>query len=101
MSQSPVTRAVTVTNADGIHARAAMAIAETVRRFDCRVVLVKGQQRADGTDVLQILSMGTHQGEQLLLEASGPQADEVLATLERLFAENFDGGDQRAPGPAA
>ena len=89
MSQPLRTRTVTVTNADGVHFRAAMAIAETVRRFDCRVVLVKNAERAEGNDMLQILSMATRAGEQLLLEAGGPQADEALAALEQLFAGNF------------
>ena len=93
MSESTLTRSVTVTNAGGIHLRAATVIAQTVRRFGCRVVLVKNDQRADGGDMLAILTMYTQQGEQLLVEASGPRAEESLAELERLFANNFDGGD--------
>jgi len=39
--------------------------------------------------VLQILSLGTAQGEQLLLEAIGNDAEEVLNALAALFAGNF------------
>jgi len=93
MSEPKVTRTVTVTNAEGIHARAAMAIAATARRFDCRLTIVKNRERVDGTDVLQILSTATHQGEQLFLEAVGPHAEEAIAALERLFAGNFETGE--------
>ena len=66
-----------------------MAIAETVRRFDCRVTIIKHHERVAGTDVLQILSMATYCGEQLQLEAVGPEAEQALAALEELFAHGL------------
>ena len=48
-----------------------------------RVTLVKDQEPVAGTDVLQILTMVTHQGETVTLEAVGPDAEAVLARLSR------------------
>lgn len=93
MSEPKATRIVAVSNPQGVHARAATLIAETVRRFDAKVVLVKNNYRVEGTDVLQILSLGSGQGERLTLEATGNDAEQVLDALVALFAENFHEGD--------
>jgi len=43
----------------------------------------------DGTDVLQILSLGALPGEELLVEASGEEADAAVAALAQLFQNRF------------
>ena len=94
MSETKATRTVAVSNPEGVHARAATLIAELVRRHDAKVVLIKGNDKVEGTDVLQILSLGTGQGEQLVPEATGNEAEKVLEGLATLFAENFRESDQ-------
>ncbi|MHC4178906.1 MAG: HPr family phosphocarrier protein [Planctomycetota bacterium] len=89
MCEPKVTRTVDVTNPAGIHARAATLIAELVRRFDSRVLVIKESERVDGTDVLQILSLGTRAGEQVSFEAVGCDAEEALDALVQLFTDNF------------
>lgn len=87
--QTTATRNVVVSNTQGLHIRAATAIANTVRQFHSKVELVKNQLRVEGTDVLQILSMGADSGTQLVLEATGPDAHEALAAVVRLFSDKF------------
>jgi len=89
MCRSKVTRTVTVANCAGLHARAATLIAELVRPFDAKVELAKGCQRVEAVDVLQVLSLGVGQGEELVLEATGEDADSVLEDLVELFASRF------------
>ena len=96
MGPSKATRTVTVANCAGLHARAATLIAELVRRFEAEVVLAKGCQRVEAVDVLQVLSLGVGQGEQLVLEATGEDADAVLDDLVQLFASRF--GDDEPTG---
>lgn len=90
MSEPSASRTVVVTNEEGVHARAATMIAELVRRFQAKVLLTKNSERVEATDVMQILLLGAGQGEQLLIEAVGADAEEVLEALVRLFAENFN-----------
>lgn len=54
------------------------------------VELVKGEMRANAMDVLQMAALGAAQGEELRLEASGPEAETVLDELVRLIASHFD-----------
>lgn len=95
MAEPNATRTVIVTNGEGLHARAATLVAELVRRFDSEVKLAKDGERVDGTDVLQILSLGAARGEQLSLEAIGHDAEEVLDALVELFAGNFVEDDEK------
>ncbi len=89
MSEAKSTRNVAVTNPEGLHLRAATLIAELTRQFDSSVLLIKDHQRVKGTDVLQVVSLVAKQGEELVLEATGQDAEEVLDALEKLFADNF------------
>jgi len=90
MSEPSASRTVVVTNEEGVHARAATMIAELARRFEAKVLLTKNSERVEATDVMQILLLGAGQGEQVLIEAVGTDAEEVLEALVRLFAENFN-----------
>ena len=89
MPEASASRTVVVSNPAGIHARAATLIAELVRGFASRVILIKNHERVESTDVLQVLSLGAAPGEELILEAFGEDAEEVLDSLSRLFSENF------------
>jgi phosphotransferase system HPr (HPr) family protein len=93
MCPPKATRTVAVNNREGIHVRAAMLIAELVRRHDAKVTLIKENNKADGSEVLQIFSLGTGPGEQLVLEATGDEAEKVLDALAKLFAEGFPEGN--------
>jgi phosphotransferase system HPr (HPr) family protein len=90
MSEATAQRTATIRNREGIHARAATLIADLVRRHDARVRLSKGVEWVEGTDVLQILSLGTAEGETLAMQATGPQAEEVLDALVRLIDAHFN-----------
>lgn len=85
MPESNVTRKVAVSNRQGIHARSAALMAETARRFDARVVVVKNQERAECTDVLHVMSLGLAMGEEFELEATGPQAAEATELVADLI----------------
>ena len=90
MAQSQISRIVTVSNREGLHFRAATELAKLVRGFRAEVVILKNQDRADCGDVLEISSLGAEENEQLLLQASGQEAEEALEAAARLFASGFD-----------
>ena len=83
-------RTVVVVNQEGVHARAATLIAELVRGFEVKVEVIKGHERVEAVDVLQLLSLGAQPGEELLLEADGRDAEAALDKLAQLFASCFD-----------
>ncbi len=85
-----LTRAVTVANRAGMHARAAVELAKLARRFDARVVVAMSLHKVEATDVLQLMSLGAQRGEHLSLEASGNEALAALDAIEQLFLRKFD-----------
>ena len=82
-------RELPVNNSLGLHARAAARIAETVQAFDCRVTLHKGQSRAEADSVLSILTLDAPRGSTVTAQAQGPEAEQALEALDRLFADGF------------
>jgi len=85
----PATRQVTVTHRAGIHARPSLAIVNTVRRFRSKVKIRNGDQEADASEILQVMSLGIPDGARVTLSAQGPDAEEALAALVALFADRF------------
>jgi phosphocarrier protein HPr len=90
MPESALKRIIVVANQQGLHARPALLIATEARKFDARVVLAKGLQEVDATSILEIMSLGAAQGEQLSLEGFGNEAQAAVDAIEQLFVRKFD-----------
>ena len=86
----PVVRhEVTVTNRLGLHARAAMMLSETAKRFNCRIHIRKGDRDADGASILEIMQLAGVLGDLLVFEADGEQAEAAIAALRELVERKF------------
>ncbi len=91
MDEVKATRTVTVTNSAGFHLRAATLFMNLARRFDSHVEVIKDSQRADGKSTpLQLTALGAWEGDQLVLEATGADAEQALDALVELFVTNFE-----------
>ncbi|MBX9788639.1 MAG: HPr family phosphocarrier protein [Pirellulales bacterium] len=84
-----VARAVTVVNAQGLHARPADLLVKLASQFQTKVEIVHGNQRADCKSILEIMSLGAFAGATLVLEAHGPDAAPAVEALARLFEQGF------------
>jgi phosphocarrier protein HPr len=89
MPSETSTRTVTVANLHGLHARPCLAISKTVGGFQANVSVNFDGQTANAASVLELLSLAVGHGAQLVLSADGPQAEEALDALVRLFQEEF------------
>lgn len=83
------TREVTVGSPQGLHARPADLVAREARRWQSRIEFIGNAQRADGKSILDLLSLAAAEGTRLVIEATGPDAEEALAAIGRLFEQNF------------
>ena len=83
------TREVMVASPQGLHARPADLVAREARRWQSRIEFVGNAQRADGKSILDLLSLAAAEGTRLVIEATGPDAEEALAAIGRLFEQNF------------
>ncbi len=87
-----VSKLLKVNHQAGIHARPAAAVVETCARFKSAVTLVKGDLRANGKSIMNVMLLAAEYGSEILVEADGPDEAEALAAVEQLFAENFRQG---------
>lgn len=90
MSDTKVSRTVTVINPQGLHARPADLIVKTASRFQSQVEIIKEHERVDAKSILAIFTLAAVQGTQMVVEACGPDAEEALQALAELFDRGFD-----------
>jgi phosphotransferase system HPr (HPr) family protein len=89
MVNNTATRTVTVLNPAGLHARPSLAIVKMVRGSKSKVEVRTPRQTVDAGDILQLLGLGAAQGTELVLSATGPDAEDVLNQLHELFTSRF------------
>jgi phosphocarrier protein len=91
--QQTVSREVVVGIPQGLHARPADLLAKEARRWQSRIEVVGAAQRADGKSILDLLTLAAEAGTRLVVEATGPDADEAVAAISHLFDRNFNEHD--------
>jgi len=93
---------LTVENASGLHARPAAMLVRTAAGFDAVVSVANvttGRGPASARSLNAVATLGVRHGDEILLRASGPQAEEALAAIRRLADADF--GDPREARPRA
>ena len=90
-SEPSVEITVRVRNKNGLHARPSSVLAETALRYeDTTISIRKGDTEVDAKSIMELLLLAAGPGTQLVLTASGPQADEAAAAIADLFEREFD-----------
>ncbi len=90
MSQPTISREVVVGIQQGLHARPADLLAREARKWQSRIELVANTQRVDGKSILDVLTLAAEAGTRLVVEATGPDAQEALEAIGGLFDRNFN-----------
>jgi len=93
MGDKTASRQVKITHEPGLHARPCLAIMNTAKRFQAKVQLRYNRETADATQILQLMSLGARAGTEITIAATGPDAEEAVATLVRLFESDFGFND--------
>ena len=82
--------AVTITNALGLHARAAARFVHTASAFQSRVRVARGQREMDGKSIMGLLLLAAAQGTSVTISADGTDEIDAVATLRALVERGFD-----------
>jgi phosphocarrier protein HPr len=85
-----VSRQVSVSNALGLHARAAARFVHRASQFTSRIRVTKGGQTVDGKSILGLLLLAAARGTTLDLEADGDDAQAAMDALVQLVDAGFD-----------
>ncbi|OUL26573.1 phosphoenolpyruvate--protein phosphotransferase [Nostoc sp. T09] len=87
---------LTVSNRLGLHARPAAQFVTTAAKFQAKIQvqnITKGTNKVRGDSINQVATLGVRQGHELVITATGADADQALAALEALIANNFGEDD--------
>jgi phosphocarrier protein len=82
--------AVTVTNALGMHARAAARFVHAASAFQARVRVARGDQEMDGKSIMGLLLLAAARGTTLTISADGVDEHDAIAALRSLIERGFD-----------
>jgi len=91
---------IVVQNRLGLHLRPAALLVRAVAGFAATIAITNvsaGRGPVSARSLNAVATLGVRHGDQILVRASGPQAEEALAAIGRLAAENW--GDPRESGP--
>jgi phosphoenolpyruvate-protein phosphotransferase len=70
-----------VTLRQGLHARPAALLAQRAKSFGAQATLAAHGRSANARSVVAIMALGVRQGDELSIQASGPDAAEAVASL--------------------
>ena len=84
-----ISRVLPIINQKGLHARASAKFVHTVEKFDAEVRVSRGGETVGGTSIMGLMMLAASPGTSITVEATGPQAAEVVAALEELLAKRF------------
>jgi multiphosphoryl transfer protein len=91
-----------VPNPLGLHARPAARFVETAGHYDASVTVADettGRGPADARSLSALVTLNARQGHDIVVRATGPEADAALAALRELAEAGF--GDEAAPAAAS
>jgi phosphocarrier protein HPr len=89
MQTSTATRAITIQNKQGLHARPAEQFVRLANQYESKIQLVRDGRRVEARNMIDLLTLGATQGTQLTLEADGPDAQAAVDALANLVETGF------------
>jgi phosphocarrier protein len=85
-----VKRTMQIVNVKGLHARASRKLAELALSYDStRIFVRREEEEADARSLMDLMMLGAGIGQEIEVEARGPQAEEALSAVEALVAAKF------------
>lgn len=89
-----ITRTLQITNKKGLHARASRKLAELALSYEStRISVRRESDEADARSLMDLMMLGAGIGDEVEIEARGPQAEEAMAAVEALINAKFHEGE--------
>jgi phosphocarrier protein len=81
---------VTVQNRAGIHARPSALLVQTTKNFQSNIFIEKGSDRINAKSIMGIITLGAAYGTELKIIAEGPDENEAVSAIVKLFETKFE-----------
>ena len=93
-------REVKIVNRYGLHARPAMMLVELANRYSSKLEVSNGQLTIDAKSIMSVMRLAAVQGTILTITADGKDAEDALASLEKLVQDGFGEMEPADDGPS-
>ena len=88
-SSYEISREVTIINELGLHARAAAKIAALAQKAESKIWLLKNEERADASSILDMLMLACPKGTKIMVSADGYSDIKILNSIVELVQRGF------------
>ena len=85
-------REIEITNKLGLHARASAKLTQLAGKFTADVWVTREGRRVNAKSIMGVMMLAAGLGSTVEVEADGPDEQEAVAALEKLFADKFGEG---------
>ncbi len=85
-----IVKKIKVENKLGLHARPAALLVQTISRFECDIMITKGNKKVNAKSIMGVMMLAAGPNSMLTFELMGNDADEAWESIEALFKRNFD-----------
>lgn len=82
-------RSITIVNKLGLHARASAKLTQTAAKFASAVWIARNGRRVNAKSIMGVMMLAAECGSTIQLRASGDDAEQALAALEKLVTDGF------------
>ena len=84
-----IVRVLRICNEKGLHARASAKFVQTVEKFDANIRVTHRGETVGGTSIMGLMSLAAARGTDITVEASGTEAEAVMAAIDALVSGRF------------
>jgi phosphocarrier protein len=83
-------RAATIRNQRGLHARAAAKFVKLANEFESEIQVRRGDLTANGRSIMGLMMLSAGLGNEVEVTVSGPDAEKALSAVLALIGRKFD-----------
>lgn len=80
---------VRIVNRNGLHARPAAELVKVASKFKCDITMVRDDLEVNGKSIMGVMMLAAEFGAELLIRASGPDAEQAVSAIADLVAARF------------
>lgn len=91
---STVERRLRIVNRKGLHARASAKLARLAVTLPEQVFVIRNEEVANAHSIMDLLMLAAHQGSEVDVRASGPDAATAVDAVCALIADGFGENDE-------
>lgn len=90
MNAMIVEKTIVIKNKQGLHARPAALFVQIANKFDSDISVSKGKTKVNGKSIMGIMMLEAGKGARIVITASGDDAEQAVADLEKLLSTDVD-----------